>query len=461
LLAGQAQQWEFYSDVQYADDICKRNNPAIWWPSSNTTKDVPEKYEYDIPSDDTPLNDYYYNYEYNEHLFNYASGEDDIYDYDHLNVNDINDIKANLKIADVPNIPNSRYISTSQLIAQADYMIQFKIVVGCGITDQCSVHKVVRLEYNTDPSVDRWHLLQQDCTEQHASIEQPCRLHHYHDSSAYQAGVYSNWTRVTMHLPHYAQSSQTRFRWIESGAGSSLSWALDDVYIGEVCPGLCHGRGDCKQGACICDTGTFGSDCKPVSLHLSSHMRETFDSELSVTTWYEVLGGSITSGSPDDGCGSLLPAAHGKSLYFNGCGLRHAVTVEMDTRRASAILYVLQIGSLSQTARCNVNTSQHDNSVLLVYSTNKGISWHLLAEHSAVDFLSSARVSHVLPPAARQAGVQFRWWQLQHGGQGRDQWAIDHVQIVMNRQEQLLRSARRQHQQGAAMHRRRHNRRQG
>ena len=30
------------------------------------------------------------------------------------------------------------------------------------------------------------------------------------------------------------------------------------------------------------------------------------------------------------GCGSLKPFAHGKNLYFNGCGLRQAITTELD-----------------------------------------------------------------------------------------------------------------------------------
>ena len=38
----------------------------------------------------------------------------------------------------------------------------------------------------------------------------------------------------------------------------SPSWALDDVYIGEKCPNLCQGRGDCVGGVCYCDQGYIG-----------------------------------------------------------------------------------------------------------------------------------------------------------------------------------------------------------
>jgi len=52
--------------------------------------------------------------------------------------------------------------------------------------------------------------------------------------------------------------------------------------------------------------------------------------------WSTVSGGSIGYG-----CGSLVPAAHGKNLYFNGCGTRQAVTAEMDLTKARLIFIFL------------------------------------------------------------------------------------------------------------------------
>ena len=62
--------------------------------------------------------------------------------------------------------------------------------------------------------------------------------------------------------------SQTKFRWRQEAAASALSssdWALDDVYIGEECPLLCSGRGDCVDGTCVCDAQYHG---KCISLFL-------------------------------------------------------------------------------------------------------------------------------------------------------------------------------------------------
>ena len=53
--------------------------------------------------------------------------------------------------------------------------------------------------------------------------------------------------------------STTRFRWIQdSPEEAAPGWALDDIYVGESCPDMCHGRGHCKYGMCHCDEGYSG-----------------------------------------------------------------------------------------------------------------------------------------------------------------------------------------------------------
>ena len=58
-------------------------------------------------------------------------------------------------------------------------------------------------------------------------------------------------------------------------------------------------------------------------------MIDGFEGGVVSSLWSAVVGGGIGLG-----CGALLPFAHGKTLYFNGCGLREAVTTEMDTTKA-------------------------------------------------------------------------------------------------------------------------------
>ena len=71
-----------------------------------------------------------------------------------------------------------------------------------------------------------------------------------------------------------------------------------------------------------------GESCEPVRTRLLSHMTDMFESAISTSYWETVSGGSLGIG-----CGTLLPLAHGKNLYFNGCGIRQAITAEMDVTK--------------------------------------------------------------------------------------------------------------------------------
>ena len=77
---------------------------------------------------------------------------------------------------------------------------------------------------------------------------------------------------------------------------------------------------------CFC---TQGATCLPQRGRLLKRMFESFEGGIFSAHWSTVSGGSIGFG-----CGALLPYAHGKTLYFNGCGVRQAVTAEMDTSYA-------------------------------------------------------------------------------------------------------------------------------
>lgn len=66
----------------------------------------------------------------------------------------------------------------------------------------------------------------------------------------------------------------------------------------------------------------------------------------------------------------------------------------------SKIMFVLQIGSASQTDSCNSDlSSPHaaDKAVLLQYSVNNGIAWHVIAQHQPKDFTQAQRVSYNIP----------------------------------------------------------------
>lgn len=244
----------------------------------------------------------------------------------------------------------------------------------------------------------------------------------------------------------HPNSSATQFRWIQKGEETEKqSWAIDHVYIGEACPKLCSGHGYCTTGAvCICDESFQGDDCSVFSHELPSYIKDNFESaRVTEANWETIQGGTIGSG-----CGQLAPYAHGDSLYFNGCQIRQAATKPLDLTRASKIMFVLQIGSTSQTDSCNSDLSgPHavDKAVLLQYSVNNGITWHVIAQHQPKDFMQAQRVSYNVPLEARMKGVLLRWWQPRHNGTGHDQWALDHVEVVLTRKQNYMMNFSRQH----------------
>ncbi|CAH1782623.1 unnamed protein product [Owenia fusiformis] len=330
-----------------------------------------------------------------------------------------------------------RKITTQQMIIQDRYMIQFKIAVGCKDKSFfCNTDQPIYLAFNKDPMKNEWELLRHQCLTDPSLSSSECQPYDYHRGTVFDANLHLKWTRITIPLTSKAYSSQTRFRWIQQlGEGDAPSWALDDIYIGEKCPNYCSGRGDCKRGECVCDKGYFGESCQPIRTQLISKMVDGFEGGVNKQHWEIVRGGGIGIS-----CGTLLPYAHGKTLSFNGCGHREARTVEMDTTRVSKILFVIRIGSRKQTAECNVLLDEaHTRSVLLQYTKNKGITWHLIARHEPREYLNSQRVSYDLPSDAKGIGVQFRWWQPIHSGLGKDQWAIDYVEVSMTVQDQRKR----------------------
>ncbi|XP_033017520.1 reelin isoform X2 [Lacerta agilis] len=335
-------------------------------------------------------------------------------------------------------------LSSRELIIQPGYMIQFKIVVGCEATSCGDLHSVM-LEYTKDARADSWQLVQTQCLPS-SSNSVGCSPFQFHEATIYNSVNSSTWKRITVQLPDHVSSSATQFRWIQKGEESEKqSWAIDHVYIGESCPKLCGGHGYCTTGAiCICDEGYQGDDCSVFSHDLPSYIKDNFESaRVTEINWETIQGGVI-----GNGCGQLAPFAHGDSLYFNGCQIRQAVTKPLDLTRASKIMFVLQIGSLSQTDSCNTNLSDPntvDKAVLLQYSVNNGITWQVIAQHQPKDFIQAQRVSYNVPLEARMKGVLLRWWQPRHNGTGHDQWALDHVEVVHTRKQNYMMNFSRQH----------------
>lgn len=66
-----------------------------------------------------------------------------------------------------------------------------------------------------------------------------------------------------------------------------------------------------------------------------------------------------------------------------------------------------------------------------VWSASLGWFEATIIIHILVDPHWPYNVSHGLSREARVKGVMLRWWQPRHDGAGHDQWALDHVEVVL------------------------------
>ncbi|CAK8675621.1 unnamed protein product [Clavelina lepadiformis] len=335
-------------------------------------------------------------------------------------------------------------LTTRQLIVSSGCMIQFKIKVGCAdVINECSQNFSVRLEYRKNP-FDAWRLVRDECFPD-SPISSSCTPFMHHKASIYTPQ--RTWSRVTIPLDN-VESETTQLRWYqEGGAPAEYSWALDEIYVGEACPGYCNGHGRCITGpTCICDPGFKGSSCShPHHPTMIRDFKDHFELPTPIEVraaralgatlpknWELIEGGEMGFG----GCGSLRPYGFGRTVYFSRCGSRLLQTVEMDMHKGSHIQYVLQIGMSPPRLSCHVSFPSNMSraaSVLLEYTTNNGVTWHLLQEHRPEHFSKPKRVAISLVHEMKTSHTVLRWWQPRHNGNGHDQWALDNIEIIMSR----------------------------
>uniref|UniRef100_W5NEI9 Reelin n=1 Tax=Lepisosteus oculatus TaxID=7918 RepID=W5NEI9_LEPOC len=302
-------------------------------------------------------------------------------------------------------------LATRELIVQPGYIVQFKTIQKCNSAHCTDRHPVLLC-------------LTLDCLTPCATVSLDC-LTLLFDS---------------LRLLEFQNCRVISFSFLASADLARAVWILLPFFLSS---GHCHGHdrstsrppgseagGVQTEGELLQFPPPPGDDCSLSSADLPSYIKDNFESEaVTAQNWQLIQGGGTGSG-----CGQLAPHAHGNSLYFNGCKMRQAVTKILDLTRASKIMFVLQIGSVSQTESCNTALTQPntvDRAVLLQYSINSGITWHVIAQHQPKDFIQAQRVSYNIPLEARVKGVELRWWQPRHDGAGHDQWALDHVEVVL------------------------------
>ncbi|XP_023933533.1 reelin-like [Lingula anatina] len=307
-----------------------------------------------------------------------------------------------------------RSITTNAVHIGPSHEVEFELVLGCGQRFSDTMDNSVVLEYSTDHGMN-WNKVVGSCLP-------PQQCPQYQSDSKYTTSEFRQWKRVVVPLPAHTWSVTTMLRLHQAQWTPGDSWAVGHLYVGQQCPELCSGHGNCFEGVCRCDPGYSGETCQPIK-PLKTHLREDFSrmGELH-ETWEVVLGGEVVP--VKKGCGTILS---GESLHFSQAGSRILSTHDMDTRRTDFLEFYLRIGG-SNLLSCQ-GGMKRENSVLLQYSLNGGITWELLKDLQGDDYRNAKLVHVALPVSAKAAQVRYRWWQPYHGGLEQDQWALDQISL--------------------------------
>jgi len=150
---------------------------------------------------------------------------------------------------------------------------------------------------------------------------------------------------------------------------------------------------------------------------ISSALSDDFDPDIDNSQWSSISGGAAGSG-----CGvESAPNA----LYFNGSGVRDAITTNMNTLGGGEIEFYLKIG----TGGSPCENADGGEDVALQYSTDGGAVWNTINIYDTESFNTFTYVLENIPLAAEATNCRFRWYQVSHSGSGFDNWAIDNVSI--------------------------------
>ena len=138
--------------------------------------------------------------------------------------------------------------------------------------------------------------------------------------------------------------------------------------------------------------------------------------QYSSSLWATVNGATVT-----------IPACSnqylGNALYFEGDGIRQAITRPIDIRGFYAVSFYLHIGSFSGSCE-QAESGEHIN---LHYQLANSTRWILLNSYATTNFIRETRVTEALPRDIQQIGVTFRWMQASHSGALDDTWSLDNV----------------------------------
>jgi hypothetical protein len=147
---------------------------------------------------------------------------------------------------------------------------------------------------------------------------------------------------------------------------------------------------------------------------------DNFDQGTNKALW------AVINGVPSKNCG----AVEGNALYFNTLvgRVRQAQTKPLDLRQGGVISFELKIGSIPSQGGCD--RAEAGEEVTLEYALPGSNAFVALATFDVQGtYQSFTTVTQNIPAVAQRQGVRIRLRQLDHSGQGFDNWSVDNFSI--------------------------------
>ena len=262
-------------------------------------------------------------------------------------------------------------------VPPVEYFLQFDLATGCGGTDQSS--DVIDVLFSDALEPSRQSLSELTCNP----VTNCAGGAWQHPGVIYGSEASSGWRRY-MYSLGINPGAQYRIMIVQPES-STNGFAVDNFYIGALCPGLCSGHGRCTlSGACVCDDGYEGPTCAVPTSPLPQSIIADFGfddiSPQKFATWTATLRS----------CGSS-----GRSAVFDSDGRQELTTQPLDLTGVSSIGFT--------ALRCTSRSLTISFSV----STDGGVSWVVLNTYS---LYSSSSSSVTVDVSAYGSGVMLRWW---------------------------------------------------
>ncbi len=163
------------------------------------------------------------------------------------------------------------------------------------------------------------------------------------------------------------------------------------------------------------DTICFGDSATLYSVTCNTII-DHFNNGIDYSKWSTTLGGYTGVG-----CGSVT----GDALYYDGPGVRQAVTKGINFNSGESINFYLKYG----TGLLSCEKVDSGKEVIFEYSINNGGKWDAINTYEIDKFTNFSKVNEIIPKRARTLNTLFRWRQKTHDGPGKDNWAIDDINI--------------------------------